>query len=196
MMYAKNYLEKLPMDQLLDLARFIVSENFKQHTNCANTMSYKDEVEYIFKEELDYFENAQIYVLKDYDKSITGSIRVLRWNYLDVLPIQKIFNINPIALSDGSHQKSIWHIGRFAIRKDIRDKSLFKQLIVCAISPICMDENAVGYAECDSKLLRILHTLGIKVESIGKPVCYLGSETIPVKMSYEGLIDFYCKNKD
>jgi len=54
----------------------------------------------------------------------------------------------------------------------------------------------VAFAECDSKLLRTLNLLGVKTQIIGKPITYLGSETIPIKLTYRGTIDFYNKNKD
>ncbi len=67
--------------------------------------------------------------------------------------------------------------------------------MVCAIAPICEQKNGVAFAECDSKLLRIMSLLGIKAEIIGDSINYLGSETIPISMSYEGLKDFYFNNK-
>jgi hypothetical protein len=37
--------------------------------------------------------------------------------------------------------------------------------------------------------------LGVKTSVIGASVNYLGSETIPIQIDYEGSIDFYNKNK-
>jgi hypothetical protein len=89
---------------------------------------------------------------------------------------------------------NIYHIGRFAIKKGVRDISLLKKLMVNAIAPICEHKDNIAFAECDSKLLRILNILGIKTDIIGESIEYLGSETIPIAMSYDGLIDFYVKN--
>lgn len=196
MILPKNNLERLQLNQLFELATFVVTENFKHHTNCVKPLGYENEINSIFKEELNYFNNSQIFVSRDFDKSIIGSIRVLRWNYLDTLPIQKIFNINPSLFIDENPQKPIWHIGRLAIRRGIRNINLFKQLMVCAIAPICDNENAVAFAECDTHLLRVLQAYEIHAKPIGKPVFYLGSETIPILMSYKGLINFYNKNLD
>lgn len=195
MIFSKNGIERLQVGQLLELAKFVVIENFKHHTNPAYPLDYENEINCIFEEELNYFENAQVFVSRDYHESIIGSIRVLKWNYLDTLPLQKIFNINPFLLSGGNHDQSIWHIGRFAIRKSIGNIILFKQLMVCAIAPICNDKNAIVYAECDSKLLKILPSIGINARRIGNSVYYLGSETIPIFMTYDDLIGFYNKNK-
>ncbi|MDO6518587.1 hypothetical protein [Zobellia uliginosa] len=195
MILPKNYLERLGADRLYDLAKFVVNENFKHHTSSVYPENYTKEIGSILKEEKDYFNNAQIFVSKDVDNSIIGSIRVLRWNYTDVLPIQKIFGINPLLLNGHCIKSSIWHIGRFAIKKGVNDINLFKRLMVCAIAPICQDKNAVVYAECDSKLLRVMLALGIKAVPVEKPLNYLGSETIPVSMRYNGLIDFYNKNR-
>ena len=66
--------------------------------------------------------------------------------------------------------------------------------MVCAIPPICKNKGNIAFAECDSKLLRILTLLGIKATVIGNSINYLGSETIPILMTYDGLIDFYTQN--
>src|SRR5690606_16427117 len=127
-----------------------------------------------------YFKNSKVYVAKEFSGNIIGSIRSLKWNYVDILPIQKIFNIDPIIYSNNLLNSEIWHIGRFAIKKEIKDRSLFKRLMVCAIHPICQKKNNIAFAECDSKLLRVLNILGIQTNVVGDSINYLGSETIPI----------------
>lgn len=195
MVLTQNYLEKLKEHQMYDLAEFVVAENFKYHTNGKLPQNYKKDVISIQKEELKYYENSEVFVSKDYSGSIFGSIRVLKWNFIDTLPLQKIFGINPLLAISQPNINEIYHIGRFAIRKDISNLNLFKQLMICAITPVCQHKDNIAFAECDSKLLRVLNLMGIKTEVIGEPLNYLGSETIPVSMSYDGLIDFYNKNK-
>lgn len=195
MILTQNYLEKLKPNQMYDLAEFVVAENFKYHTDGELPQNYKKDVISIQKEELKYYENSEVFVSKDYSGSIFGSIRVLKWNFIDVLPLQKIFGINPLLAISSPNVNEIYHIGRFAIRKDITNLNLFKQLMICAITPVCQHEHNIAFAECDSKLLRVLNLMGIKTQVIGKSLNYLGSETIPVAMSYDGLIDFYNKNK-
>lgn len=196
MILTKNYLERLTSKDIIGLAEFIVTENFNHHADNVYPIDYKEDIESIYKEELNYFDNAMAFAVRDHLGDILGAIRVLKWNYTDVLPIQKIFGINPLLITGHSPLKSIWHIGRFAIKQKVRDISLFKQLMVCAIAPICQNENSVAFAECDSKLLRVLKLLGIQATVIGDAVDYLGSETIPICMTYDGLIDFYNTNKD
>ncbi|WP_299677174.1 hypothetical protein [uncultured Dokdonia sp.] len=195
MILTKNYLEKLNANQILDLAQFVVTENFKHHSENILPEDYKKDINSIKKEELNYFKNSQIFVAKDYSGSILGAIRVLRWNYTDTLPIQKIFGINPLLAIHQPSINNIYHIGRFAIKKDAGDINLFKKLMVCAIAPICEHKDNIAFAECDSKLLRVLSLMGIKATVIGKSIDYLGSETIPVSLTYDGLISFYNKNK-
>jgi len=195
MIRAKNYLEKLQANQMLDLAEFVVTENFKYHSGDNLPKDYTNDVNAIYKEEVKFYKNSEVYVSKDSFGSIFGAIRVLKWNFIDVLPLQKIFGINPLMVSNKSNLNNIYHIGRFAIKKNILDINLFKQLMVCAISPICKNKGNIAFAECDSKLLRTLKILGIKTTVIGKSVNYLGSETIPIVMTFDGLIGFYNKNK-
>lgn len=195
MILTKNYLEKLNANQVLDLAQFVVTENFKHHSGNILPDDYKNDINSIKKEELNYFKNSQIFTAKDSSGSILGAIRVLKWNYTDVLPIQKIFGINPLLAIHQPSINEIYHIGRFAIKKGVGDNTLFKKLMVCAIAPICEHKDNIAFAECDSKLLRVLSLMGIKTTVIGKSIDYLGSETIPVSLTYDGLIDFYTKNK-
>lgn len=190
-----NYLQMLSKNEIFNLAEFVVTENFNHHVNSELPNKYYSDVNSIYKEELNFFKNSQTFVSKKSNGNIEGVIRVLKWNYSDVLPLEKIFGINPIEITGMSPLKSIWHIGRFAIKQGVNDINLFKKLMICAIEPVCKNENAVAFAECDSKLLRILRMLGIEVTVIGEPVNYLGSETIPVCMTYKGLIGFYRNNK-
>ena len=180
---------------MYELAEFVVKENFNHHSDNQLPEGYHDDIESIFKEEVKYYENSKVFVSKDASGSIIGSIRVLKWNFIDVLPLQKIFGINPLLAINEPNINEIYHIGRFAIKKGVRDINLFKQLMVCAIAPICEQKGNIAFAEIDSKLLRVLRLLGIKANVIGESIDYLGSETIPVGMTYDGLIDFYNENK-
>ena len=195
MILQKKIIEKLPKTQLLDLAKFVVKENIKHHKNNKLPVDYMNDVNSIYSEELNYYNTSEIYIVKDSLETILGSIRILKWNYTDVLPIQKIFGINPLLVTNEPNINVIYHIGRFAIRKDISDLNLFKKLLFYVAQLICKHPNNIAFAECDSKLLRILNLLGVKTSVIGASVNYLGSETIPIQIDYEGSIDFYNKNK-
>ena len=194
MIHERNYLEKLQKTQLLDLAEFVVTENFKHHSNNILPKDYKNDVNAIYKEEIDFYKNSEVFTTKDYRGFILGAIRVLKWNYTDVLPLQKFFGINPLLAINKPNVNDIYHIGRFAVRKDVRDINLFKKLLVCVAEIICSHSENIAFAECDSKLLRMLSLLGVKTTVIGKSVNYLGSETIPIAMTYDGIIDFYNTN--
>jgi hypothetical protein len=196
MIITQSYLERLELDQLTELAKFVVEENFSHHCENVTTKELVNDTQEVYDEELHYFKDSEIFVAKDFSGNIQGSIRVIKWDYKARLPIQKIFDIDPLTLLSYSEKlSSVWHIGRFATKKNIKDKTLFRRLMVCAIAPICEQKNGVAFAECDSKLLRIMNLLGIKTEVIGTAINYLGSETIPISMSYDGLKEFYCNNK-
>lgn len=188
-----NYyeLEELPLHQLPDLAEFVVKQNYEHHTDESYPSGYRRKINVIYQEELNYFENSKIYLAKDPTGLSVGSIRVLKWNGFNLLPLQKLFDVSIEYPGD----YSVWHIGRFAIHRGVRNLDLLKKLMICSIHPVCQNCNSIVYAECDKKLLRTLSTLGIEAIPIGKPINYLGSDTIPIKISYSGLIDFYTKYK-
>jgi hypothetical protein len=196
MKITQSYLNQLELEQLSELAKFVVEENFNHHSDSVMPeMQLQNDVKEVYNEELSYFKNSEIFVVKDPEGSIQGSIRVIKWDYKTTLPIQKLFNINPLGISYPQKVSSIWHIGRFATNKTNQDRTLFKKLMVCAITPICKDENSVAFAECDSKLLRVMNLMGIKTDIIGKSINYLGSETVPISMNYDGLKGFYDANR-
>lgn len=195
MILITNHLERLRTNEIKNLSEFVVRENFKHHTKNILPTGYENDVMEIYLEEMNYINNSEIFVTKDASGKILGSIRVLKWDYINTLPLQKIFGINPLSVVGDIPLNDIWHIGRFAINKEVSDVNLFKKLMVCAISPICQHKGNIAFAECDSKLLRVLRLLGIKANVIGESIDYLGSETIPVSLSYDGLIEFYNANK-
>lgn len=195
MILEKNHLAKVKQNEVINLAEFVVAENFKHHSNNELPETYVSDVWSVYKEELGYFKNSNAYAAKDDNGNFLGAIRVLKWDYRSELPIQKMFGINPAHFSSILEEGSIWHIGRFAIKKGIRDINLFKKLMICAITPICTHKKNIAFAEIDAKLLRVLRLLGIKATVVGESIDYLGSETIPVCMYYDGLINFYNENK-
>ena len=195
MILIENHLERLRTNEIKNLSEFVVRENFKHHTSNILPTGYENDVMEIYLEEMNYINDSEIFVTRDSSGNILGSIRVLKWDYVSTLPLQKIFDINPLSVIGDIQLNDIWHIGRFAINKEVSDVNLFKKLMVCAISPICQNKGNIAFAECDSKLLRVLRLLGIKANVIGESIDYLGSETIPVSMSYDGLIEFYNANK-
>ncbi len=179
---------------LRELSEFVVTENFNHHENDTDAEQFRAEVDDIYLEEKS-FNNSKIFVSRDSDQKINGSIRVLKWNRTDVLPLEKLFSINPqdIIKNKGT---DIWHIGRFAIKKGI-DKTgfgVFKTLMAYALNEVCQNENSVAIAECDAKLLKVLKLMGIEAITLAKPIHYLGSETIAVLLTYNGLKRFLDKN--
>ena len=184
----------LDKSELLSLAKFVVQENYNHHCT-SNNLRFSYEVKDIFEEETK-FSNSKVFVTRGNDFEIVGSIRVLKWNKKDILPIEKIFNIKPNYLTN-SKRSEIWHIGRFAIKKGI-DKlgfNVFKTLMVCALNEVCKNENSIALAECDAKLLKIIKILGIDAIVLADSINYLGSETIPVLLTYKSLKSFLDKNR-
>lgn len=182
----------LAKQHLFDLAKFVIEENYSHH--CADNQLFNKEIDEVYHEELK-LNNSKVFVSRDNNYSIVGSIRVLKWNQTDILPIQKLFNIDIGELSQNK-KCNVWHIGRFAIKKGI-DKTgfnVFKTLMVCAINEVCRNKNSFALAECDSKLLRVLKLLGFEAITLANSIDYLGSETIPVLLTYAGLKKFLDEN--
>lgn len=185
----------LEKESLYQLARFVVEENYSHHSNYFPEM-HEEEIMDICENELKYTDK-KMFVAIDPSENIVGSIRVFKWNKIDLLPTQKLFDIN-LAHLLGKENIEVWHIGRFAIRKgvDNRGFQVFKTLMVCAINEVCKKHGSVAIAECDSKLLKVLRMLGMEAITLSKPIYYLGSETIPVLLTYDSLKKFLDKHID
>ncbi|WP_428231988.1 hypothetical protein [Flavobacterium sp.] len=195
-MISKINHQSISQNEIFHMSKFVVTENFNHHSNEVFPKHYQKDIDAVYKEEMGFLENSKIFAVKNDFGDLVGTIRVLKWDFVSVLPIQKMFGINPFLCTGGSDIHEIWHIGRFAIKKGVRDLNILKRLLVSAIAPICTHKDNIAFAEIDAKLLRVLTLMGIKAKIVGKSIEYLGSETIPVSMSYHGLIDFYNANKD
>ncbi len=178
---------------LQELAEFVVKENYKHHIGDFSYESIKDEIDSVYQEELQYIEDSTIFVVRNEASKIIGSIRVFRWDRKKILPLQKVFGINPLITIHSESNYSYWHIGRFAVDSfaGIPTITLFKQLMVYAVHPIVCDEKSYMIAETDSKLLKVMNALGIETTQLGHSINYLASETIPVCSSKDGLLLFY-----
>jgi N-acyl-L-homoserine lactone synthetase len=183
------------MEYLRLIAEFTVRMNYLHHTANGGTIEIEDKIESVYLEEQTFSSESQIYIVEDKKENMIGCIRVMKWNKTDLLPVQRLFNINPLNCIERSYNSTYWHVGRFAVdsRKEIPAVSLFKQLMLYAINPIYQEPDGYMIAECDSKLLRVMNLLGIKTVNLGKSICYLGSETIPVYADKKGLATFYLK---
>ena len=194
-----NYtIHRIENVDLRQLAEFVVSENCRHH--CADESVVSEDVDCIkaICQEEKSFANSYIYIAYNNLGKIIGSIRTFKWDKNSLLPMEKIFGINPIDAVPHGKDYDFWHIGRFAIDSysGISTLTLFKQLVYLSIMPIIEDPKGCMIAEMDSKLLRTLNILGIETVRLGKSVEYLHSETIPVYSERKGLLYFYNRNSD
>ncbi|CAI9429639.1 hypothetical protein MSHRCOH1_05455 [Candidatus Ornithobacterium hominis] len=185
----------LSKNELSDFVKFVVIENYKHHTAGLYDTNFFSNIKSINEMESMFFDNAKIYVNKNDDQNIVSGVRVLKWNCIDELPIQSLFGINPLEIVNIDHYNSIWHIGRLAINKKCSNLRSLKKILVNAFVDICKDTKSVVFAECDNKLLRVLERLNIEIIRLGRSKKCLGSLTTPICIMYEGLINFYNKNK-
>ncbi|WP_289073886.1 hypothetical protein [uncultured Bacteroides sp.] len=178
---------------LQELAEFVVRENYKHHDGDLSSECIKDEINTVYNEELQYIDNSIIFIVRNNAGNILGSIRVFKWDRKKILPMQKIFGINPLVTIHSESDYTYWHIGRFAIDSftGIPTITLFKQLMIYAVHPIVSEGRSYMIAETDSKLLKVMNVLGIETKCLGDSIYYLASETIPIYSSKQGLLGFY-----
>lgn len=194
----KYTISQISIENFYELAEFVVHENYKHHVGHYTDEEIQSEIDLVYQEELLYADTSLAFLVRNPDGRIIGSIRIFKWDRHQILPIQKLFGINPLTSIHAGEEYSYWHIGRFAIDSfaGISTLTLFKQLMVYAIHPIISTDNSYMVAETDSKLLKVMNALGIQTTQLGESLNYLASETIPVCSSREGLICFYNRHKE
>ncbi|MDY9918784.1 MAG: hypothetical protein U2P89_07920 [Proteiniphilum sp.] len=151
----------------------------------------------VYREEIQYFSKSNIFVAKNRQNEIIGTIRIMEWNRNDELPITKIFGIKELDdISPANSNAHIWHVGRFAVRSDLGNHGiqLFRILMMYAIMPIMQYEKGIMFAECDSKLFRIVNQLGFRAIALNEGIQYLGSDTIPMYSTRDGMLEFVERN--
>ena len=195
----ENYsIWQLSESGLFDLARFVVIENYKHHqAQSDHTVINDDEIQQVYNEEVCFFDHSKIFVAKNNRNEIVGAIRVMKWNRQDELPITKLFGISALnEISPEDSDQHIWHIGRFAVSSNLGRYgiSLFKILMMYAVAPICKHEKGIMFAECDSKLFKTVNLLGIKAIALDEGIEYLGSVTIPMYATRDGMMEFVIRN--
>lgn len=184
---------------LYDLAKFVVVENYKHHKKLFDaTMIDHSEIQAVYDEENRFFSQSKIFVAKNAKNEIVGTIRVMEWSGREELPITKLFGIRNLhEISPEDSNAHVWHIGRFAVSSDLGRYgiSLFKILMLHAISPICKYKKGIMFAECDNKLFKTVNHLGINAIALNEGIEYLGSLTIPMYATCNGMMEFYNQNR-
>ncbi len=179
---------------LEELARFVVEENYKHHsTNPPCKEKLESDIMTVYNEEKTLYSDTSSVFIARCNHKIIGAIRVFKWDKKKVLPIEKLYGINPLKVVSQDTRAEFWHIGRFAVDSStgISPIHLFKQLMVYAVSPIMKSENGYMVAEVDAKLLKVVNALGIHAINLGESIYYLSSETIPIYASQKGITPFY-----
>lgn len=181
---------------LNEIANFVVRENYSHHLSSFTEKEVNEDIKSVLEEEEYLYDNkSQIYIARDSFGNMIGCIRSFHWDKRKILPIEKIYGINPLNAIHRESKYSFWHIGRFAVAKDsgISTLTLFKRLMALAVKPIVEDKYSYMIAEIDSKLLKVMKVLGFGTRQIGKSIDYLTSETVPVCSSKRGLMGFFSR---
>lgn len=196
--YENITLWQITRASLPEVARFVVNENYKHHkSEKIEIRSFSKDYTSVLTEENAFFDYSSTIVAKNGFGDIVGTIRITHWNHNPhTLPLIKIFGneiVNPQKLLNSYYH--LWHIGRFAIKQEYGNNGkLFKLLMLYAISPIFQYKEGVLLAEADEKLLRVMKILRIDAHPLSKGKEYIGSMTIPMMVTKEGLTEFMLNN--
>lgn len=181
---------RLPLSCTKELISYVITENYLHHGVKKEAAELESESAVLCAEEAQYTDSYIFAAMAG--NRLCGSIRICKKLPGQVLPLEKMYGLDISALVPGG--ASVYHIGRFAVSKGADGSGIrvFKTLMALALHVADKDPAGTVFAECDRKLLRTVRHLGIEAEPIGKPVFYLGSETVPVQMprgSYQKFLE-------
>lgn len=181
---------------LEEIVEFVVKENYLHHQKSLPE-NISEEIEELIKEEQRLLLTSKFFVARDREGQLIGCIRLHRWNQTSDLPISK-FGIRVEEVFPKEEYPNIWHVGRFAIKSQISKDAIviLKTLMICAIAPIINTHSSIMLAEIDAKLIRSLKLMDIGVTPIGKPLYYIGSETLPISSTASDLINYYERHRN
>jgi len=166
------------------------TEIYTRYCNKHNDIT-KEEIQHIIKSDMQHYDWAYFYAIRNTGNAIIATIKVTRWQNTLYFPIHGEFNVDIKKILENLSfvPEEIWHLGRLAIdqRMISSDKHLSKYrlhilkiLLIAAFRHICTNDNNIMIAECDARLNEKIRLLGINSISIGNRMMYLGSETIPI----------------
>jgi hypothetical protein len=193
------YISKLKKDELRELITFVVTEiyehfNYKDYTQ----ESFENELEYLLKEDIAFYDNSIYYVLRDCtEHKIYGSIKTTFWDKTTTLPMEKLFHINIQDILIPAYL-NVWHVGRFVISGKIPGDriSILKKMLYKAFYPVYAIGAGIILAECDKKLTITLKKMGIDSFILGESIEYICSETLPIYIRSEWLESYISSNTE
>ena len=104
---------------LNEIANFVVRENYSHHMSSFTEEKINEDIKSVLEEEKYlYDDKSHIYIARDAFGNIVGCIRSFHWDKHKILPIEKIYGINPLDVVHGETKYNYWHIGRFAVAKN------------------------------------------------------------------------------
>lgn len=149
---------------LNEIADFVVRENYSHHMYSFTEEDINKDIKSVLEEEVYlYDDKSHIYIARDSSGKMIGCIRSFHWDKHKILPIEKVYGINPLSAIHKEAKYNYWHIGRFAVAKDsgMSTLTLFKRLMALAVKPIVEDKYSYMIAEIDSKLLKVMKVVGV-----------------------------------
>lgn len=200
--YITNYenisLWQMSEEELPELSKFVIEENYKHHQP-QMSLDRNSEAEFlsVLKEEKAFYRYSSVIVAKDENDNMVGAIRTTSWNKNPhTIPLVRLFGEHLVDTTQLiSQYHHIWHIGRFAIKKEFSNSGrLFKLLMLYAISPIFRYNNGVILAESDARLLRVMQAMRIQATPLAEGKEYIGSMTLPILITKDGLSEFLLNN--
>ncbi len=194
---------KIGKQDLAEFTKFVLCIYYGHHQNISPPVK---EVEDCIKEDEHLYPCSHFYALKTKEGQIFGTINVCLWNGEEKLAIEREYNldIKQLIKERGLTPPEIWHIGRFAIDRNIIKQNetlktsqavFFKLLMTLVFAHICRFPSNVVIVECDKKLYKTGKLLGIFSEQLSDERFVLGSQALPIIDTGAGLQFFFDRHK-
>lgn len=174
-----------------DIYRTSVTDNQQWELN-------PEDLAMMYHEDQTYFPHSVYFGFMNTNNELVGTMKATRKTDLVLLPAEVEYGIDVKQLSKDFNitPNKIWHCGRLAVNKQkakaagLNSRTLFLELLFQSFRHITKNPGAIFLAEADKRVFDLFHKVGVPMQQIAKGKTYLGSETYPVVISHEGMLNW------
>ncbi|OJJ22004.1 hypothetical protein BKI52_08160 [marine bacterium AO1-C] len=196
--FSKLNLYKVGWSELPQYTQFVFDIYRNSFTDEQPWELTSEDLTTMYHEDQTYFPHSVYFGFMNAANELVGTMKATQKTDLVLLPAEVEYGIDVKQLSKAFHitPHDIWHCGRLAVDKQkakaagVTSRSLFLELLFQSFQHITRNPGAIFLAEADKRVYDLFHKVGVPMQQIAKGKTYLGSETYPVVISHEGMLDW------
>ena len=196
--FEKSNLYKIGWSELPQYTQFVFDVYRNASTDEQPWNLTQKDLNTMYREDQTYFPHSVYFGFMNAHNELIGTMKATQKTDLVLLPAEVEYGVDVRQLSQafGITPHNIWHCGRLAVNKQkakaagMASRHLFLTLLFHSFQHITQHPGAIFLAEADKRIYDLFHQVGVPMQQIAKGKTYLGSETYPVVISHEDMLDW------